>query len=432
MHPTLNSDRLSASRSMFHIIILLIIFTPGHLLEWGVERALVAITSILSIYYIAKFTHPGQEAFFSTKTLFIYFSTVQLFYAISFLIGVGGATASQAATRDYYEMLRFMIYFLYAALIFRAFRHENVPPFTKIIYATIGFSAIVAAIYIVRVPYISGFLEGVIYADTRDNLSDLLTGGRTRFTAPFPNANYLAYFLCMAITYLLFYVSSSPRYLISILAIGLLYLTGSRTGWIVGGIVLTVWGFAHLLQSLKSPKFSSVLAQIIFASIFLVLISFLFEYFATSTRVSELSKAINSRDLFLVDSFSHRVNEYFYLLTYVSKSLLFGWGPSKENIGYIIDNQYLLWILRHGFLGFFLIIFGAVALFFKMWKSAKGDLVGKFGIVAFAIVVALFLLTGAFLNNFRLFFITVLFAAAMIASKQRVRSNEGVHHRYAS
>jgi hypothetical protein len=102
---------------------------------------------------------------------------------------------------------------------------------------------------------------------------------------------------------------------------------------------------------------------------------------------------------------------------YIRRSPLLGWGPAHYERAGRTGNQYLVWLLKGGAVGTFVICAGLLLTGYGLLR-AEADAPRMAGAAAFAAAVALMLLSGTFLESFRLFLVTSLIAAGMRASEE--------------
>ena len=104
-------------------------------------------------------------------------------------------------------------------------------------------------------------------------------------------------------------------------------------------------------------------------------------------------------------------------LSRIRLSPIFGWGPARYEIVSTLNNQYLLWFARGGALGA-CVIAAALGLAAYRLLASEDDLRRRAAVAAILACGALLLLTGPYLDGYRLFFATAFIVAAV---HQRVR-----------
>jgi len=403
-------------------IIWLGVFVPGHLGGFIVEQLYVAFVVFSTIALFATCRTNSNYFEFNAKMIFAFFFVLEIFYVISYLHAEIRFPSEQGGFRDYVELARYLIYLTFAMLVLFYHPRNSLHLAESLVLACIFYSIFVAFVYIAQIPILSEFFEDFLYVATRDDLSQILSGGRVRFAAPFPNSNYLAYFLCMAIVILLFFATGFRRLILFVICLLILFLTGSRTGWLTSLVILILWFLAHFKLAVFERRNFGNFFLLTFLS--MAILGLIFSISLPSfSRLSELNSAISSGDLRSVASLSARLDHSFYILNSLKESWIFGLGPAKYSLTTVIDNQYLLWITRQGIIGL-IIIFIGIYLFFRRMIRAGDDTRDVFGILSFFAVIGLFGMTGAFLNNFRLLLITLFFAAVIM---DQCQNNKNFH-----
>jgi hypothetical protein len=92
-------------------------------------------------------------------------------------------------------------------------------------------------------------------------------------------------------------------------------------------------------------------------------------------------------------------------------SPVLGWGPARSEAVFASCSQYLLWIARGGVFGAGLILAGLCLITDRLLRG-EDDLRRRAVVAAFLSCGALLLLSGPYLNSYRLCFLTALLIAA--------------------
>lgn len=100
-------------------------------------------------------------------------------------------------------------------------------------------------------------------------------------------------------------------------------------------------------------------------------------------------------------------------LEYFWRSPLFGWGPARLEPMSALGNQYMSWALRDGLLGAGLILVGLAIVAFRLLRASWHDRRRLVGAAVFLGFAAGMLMSGAFLEDFRLFALTAFMIAGM-------------------
>ncbi len=98
---------------------------------------------------------------------------------------------------------------------------------------------------------------------------------------------------------------------------------------------------------------------------------------------------------------------------YCWRSPVFGWGPAFYEPMSSLGNQYQRWMLRNGVLGAGLILIGLSTVAFRLLRSNWNDRLRLAGAATFLGVAFGMLMTGAFLEDLRLFALTSFLIAGM-------------------
>ena len=100
------------------------------------------------------------------------------------------------------------------------------------------------------------------------------------------------------------------------------------------------------------------------------------------------------------------------VLRLIRLSPLFGWGPARYEIASTLCNQYQLWFARGGALGACLIVLGMGLMAYRL-LSVEDDLRRRAAVATFLACGAMLLLSGPYLDGYRLFFATAFLVAAV-------------------
>jgi hypothetical protein len=106
------------------------------------------------------------------------------------------------------------------------------------------------------------------------------------------------------------------------------------------------------------------------------------------------------------------------VLRLIGLSPVFGWGPARYEIASTASNQYQLWFARGGALSACLIVSGLCLVTYRLLFS-EDDLRRRAAVAAFLACGAVLLMTGPYLDSYRLFFATAFLVAAV---HEQVRS----------
>jgi O-antigen ligase len=280
----------------------------------------------------------------------------------------------------------------------------------RLMFVSLLFSLMVLFVYLLDVPLLSDMVRW-LYEDTKTAIS---FPRWVRLAAPFENPNFLSFYAVLCLAYSLFFTSGKRRLVLTILALLVLVATGSRSGW-VSAVVLIIGLFARIVPGVFNTRRSILRQDVLFLVLFALLTScllwFLYPYLLESVRVKMVISALEEGGLFHEPNVAGRMDMVVEAFRVFAQRPIFGWGPFKGGPLEVIDNQYFLVLARQGFVGFILLMSIMLYVFSGAVKLAhtRAD---KFGVVLMWFVVALMLMTGAFLNNFRLLVLFIFFVVA--------------------
>jgi O-antigen ligase len=405
-------DRKNTNTLYYSLIIWIGVFIPGHLGNFLFEQIFIAFAIIWTFLVLMTKSANSNYFGFTKLNIVYYFLILQLSYVFSYFHSEIIFPSGKSGLRDYFELARYAIYLIFTFFIFFYYPRNSRNLADPIIRVTLFFSLLIVLIYIFKLPILNAFFEDFLYAATKDDLSKISIGGRVRFAAPFPNANYLAYFLCISLVYLLFFSNAKDKPLLIITSLLLLFLTGSRTGWLTSVVILVSFQITYIRYGLfqKGKFINLVLVTLLSCALVLLLFN---GFLPNVTRLTELTSAFGAGDISSINSFAHRMEHNLFIWNSLQESLIWGLGPSKYSLTTVVDNQYLMWITRQGIIGVVIIAIGILSLFIHMLKFSKTTL-HTYGIITFFFAVGLFCMTGAFLNNFRLFLLTIFLVAVIM------------------
>lgn len=389
-------------------VVWLTIFVPGHLFGWWVERSFSAAVFLLACLLLLVKGSPWETRKPARQASVLFF-LVQFLYVTSYVYSVA-FNGIQTGSRDVFELGRYLILWAFVVYIIRHFEKRVGAALEAAMTASLYFSLLVLAAYQRSLPVLTPLLKA-LYAGTKTSVAKF--GGQQRLAAPFENPNFLGFAVTLTICYLLFFSKSRLR--LAHIATGMivLFFTGSRTAWAAAGVLLAFALAVYVYQGLIQLKVK-LAAQLSLAFLCLILSGpWLIPRVMASSRVARVVNAVSRGGLQEEANAARRLTQAREALAYISRSPVFGWGPSKYETMAYVDNQYLLWLLRNGAVGTGLILTGFVLLAWRLLRGARGDLMRLAGTAAFLTSVALMLLAGQFLDNFRLFFLTGFMAAAI-------------------
>lgn len=126
-----------------------------------------------------------------------------------------------------------------------------------------------------------------------------------------------------------------------------------------------------------------------------------------------LINAIEGDGVITEANLSGRLDQMKQSWEYTTQSPLVGWGSAKYGLMQIIDSQYFTWLFRYGLIGTTVIMLSLLYIIKNLLSLASFNIRYWYGLLALFIQLFIMLGTGAFLDNFRLFFITVILLQAI-------------------
>jgi hypothetical protein len=281
------------------------------------------------------------------------------------------------------ELIRYISYYIIFSSLYSLFAYS---PCRVNMYRKIIVVALVSQIIIIFLSYTPvEYIVDLIYNTEKQN-TGLGIYQKIRLVGSFENPNYLALFMVMifsAVTLPEKIFSFKEKLYLSALIFIVVFLTGSRTGMII-----------LLLQMIFYFKNFSI-----------IILPFLFW-----TILDFVEKFDRFRDLLSYDTLIEipALQERFGVWSKVWGDIMTSpfLGSASLSSG-VVDNYYLLLLSRYGFI--FLIVLLVSFFLFNYLLSKSVKAFHHYNAFLYLIPVALFLLFGSFLENFRLFFIFLFF-----------------------
>ena len=387
------------------------IFLPGHLVDGTVDRIFIVVLGFSSLLILLLNAKNVSLNLYNRSWIAILF-LLQVIFQFGFMWQF--VVSNPQTLRDAGEITRpILLFLIMLSMVVSNFDAKLIV--ANIMKTAMGYCVFVFIIMTSNFPILGKFFLD-LYRDTKTGISSN-PGEYNRFSIPFENPNYLAFFLIIFIFHTLFYEKKSMKLFWLIPSLYLMYLTGSRSGWIAL-FLLFYFFFKQNVQFLFAAKnlskiFLSGVAIIVFLGFNYNSIS---DSFSQNYRIAVFINLFESnKSLLEEENISGRfdmASEGFRLFL---NSPVVGLGGSKDLID-VIDNQYVTWLFRYGMLGIFLI----GLLIFTMFITVKST---NLRFLFFALLF--FLATGSFFDNFRLFYITAFYFTAYLSysNATRVASN---------
>lgn len=391
----------------------LAIFVPGHLCQWWVERAFAAAVAVLGAFIL--FGMPSSwKSWAAARQASAFFFLIQFLFLFSFIYAIA-FMGIETGPRDYFEAGRYLILWVFIVYVMRHYDDRVRRATETATAAMLYYSLFVALCYLRPVPVVSEFFRHQLYAQTKTFVNYF---GTLRLAAPFENPNFLGFVTVQVLAYMLFFSRSPIRLIHCAAALLVVYFTGSRTAWVSASLVLAGAVATYAWLGILRLRLKLAL-QLGLALIILVGAGVKFSgNILKNSRMQALFSAIHKGGIQKEPNAAGRLEQCAQSWEYIKRSPILGWGPSKYATWDYVDNQYVLWGLRNGLAGALLIIAGLGLVATRLILSQRGDTLAMLGAATFSAAIAVELLTGEFLNNFRLFFVTWLLGTA-IARKPR-------------
>lgn len=390
-------------------MVWLTIFVPGHLFGWWVERGYAGAVLFVAVMVLMTKGSEWETRKPSRQASVILF-LVQFLYVTSYIYSVA-FNGIQTGSRDLFEVIRYLIVWGFVVYVIRHFDAKVRSSLEAAMTAALYYSLFVLATFKYRIPLLTSFFRGWLYAETKTTAGDF--GGQMRLAAPFENPNYLGFASVMTMCYLLFFSKARLRTLHIAAALLVVFFCGSRTAWAGTGLLVAAALATYCYQSLVKLNIKYAVQLSLVFLVLMISGPWMLQRVMASNRVIRVVKAMEKGGIQEEANAAHRLTKAREALVYIRQSPVFGWGPSKYVTMTYTDNQYLLWLLRNGALGAGLIVLGFAVAGVRLVLAARGNLMHAVGAASFVCTLAVMLLAGQFLDNFRLLFLAVFFAAAI-------------------
>lgn len=396
-------------------LLVVAVLIPGHMFGWALEWAWVMATAGIATLAILRSGRGGELIGVDVKTITLLMAGL---IAISCLAYASTIARGEYVTfRDMAEMARWPVYLLFMLLIAALVPRWSVRGVDRVLRFIVWFILACSAIYLLEVPPFYQVLSSTLYADAK-----VLVGiGYIRIPFPFENPNFLAYFLLLVLAHFAFF---ARNLLYVAMCVVLLFLTGSRSGWIAAGILLVAFAIGEVLPGGAEHRAKSRFAALSLIAVGSAAATVYWEQLTAFSRFSELLESVQTGDFGEVNTAQIRLDAFQRLLIVYQESPLWGWGPGRGMEIDVADNQFLSWLLAWGVVGTALLAALGAATFTASLCAARrrAHVVGTWAI---ALSIGAMLFTGDFLENYRLFFITlVMLQTNYVVSRSTIKPSQ--------
>jgi hypothetical protein len=379
-------------------LVFVAVFLPGHFLDWWVERFFTLIILASGFFVVLKFGFRYQFV-----PLFVVLSVLAMISMIAF-VSSSYLYEKGLSFREASEFFRWCIYFFGTVLLYWISVFAPLKHLEFILKLLMCFSAGVGVFLYFDISPIADILS-FVYEDTKT----VVSVNWIRVGAPFENPNFLAIVTALSLLYFMICSLDKKRNMIPWVALSLfvLYLTGSRTGWILA--------FYFIFFIFIRSGFSLVVRNLFNFLIFFILIAFVVIHF--SDVILSQKRILFTLDLFSGDVFEKRgiagrLAMSMDALGVFLENPLVGVGPLKNASTMVVDNQYALILLRYGAIGLF---FWLIFLFLNIYLVINRI---NFHILLAVTGLIMVLISGAYIDNFRVWFL-IMVLIGMIDSASR-------------
>lgn len=407
--------------SLSLIALTAFVVAPTHLGPSGVaDRVLVGLLATVSTLLLilrgpqASGVRPGA----GPNVL------VALAASISFLLGINILLLSlalgyQFGYRDYFELARYPIYVVIALVVMRevAIRPRGVARSVDAVAFTVPVMACLAyGIVALGLPGSEAIVA--LYADAKTSFRGI---GDGRISIPFENPNQLGAASVLSFLWAVAYRSRFSQFTLGVAPVAVL-LSGSRGAWI--GLLVAAGAFASVLIASQARKklgrtLVALLAVVGVAAGVVVVVQELPEAGRVSRTLRLIEEGTTSADRNL----EGRIDVVTRVVALWSERPVLGQGPQKTEPGAsldAIDSQYASVLVRHGVVGFVLILLfyrNIVLNFVPRFRSSS-----SLKIKIYLLVSAVLLVPAAHLDAFR-FWVFWLLLLAGISVSSDLKSN---------
>ena len=394
------------------VVVWLAVFIPGHMFHWGIERLFILFLMLVAgLILYCKYIIMNSFVEIKIIVIFVILFLLSLLYCIAFYRTML-TSLYVVEVRDYIDVLRYVVIAAIIIVIEAYNKCELERVLRAIILVSMLYSLLVFFSYVLYIPVLSDVVHW-IYADSKTAIA---FPSFVRLAAPFENPNFLAFYCILCLSYVMFCAHGSYRLVSTGLVLLVLAATGSRSGW-VSAFVLMFFLYvrlflALLIASLREEIREDVIFTFMLSCVLALAVFFLFPYIQESSRVATVIAALDGGSITGEANLAGRIDMVNAAVGFIEQRPLLGWGPLKDSSIGLIDNQFFQIIARNGMIGFFL-FFGLGVYIYQVAAKLMLSNRKRLGMFFMCMVTLLMLMTGSFLDNFRLLFLFLFFIAAI-------------------
>lgn len=376
------------------------IFVPGHMFGWLLEWLWLAATLFAGTFFVLNRPVDNGLIGIPTSLWVTIFGCLTVLSVFSFGLALVYHHIP-VDMRDILEMTRFPIYGIIGVIIAEISKNINVSGFNFTIKLFALYSLFCTMVYIFEIPIIFDILESFFYKDAKN----LIGLGVIRISFPFENPNFLGFFLIFCLVYFAFFRQNFLFFCICLL---LLFFTGSRSAFIsIVPILFSALIFYVRRYSMQEIGMRTLIAWLFPVAAAGLVITF-WDQLTYFSRLVELVDALEGGGIGNVKTADVRFETVERLLMWFERSPLVGWGPGRALMLDIADNQYVSWLVNWGAIGAGILISLMVALLGNLIMSSQNSR-HFIGATSLMMSVLIMIFTGDFLENYRLFFLMLMF-----------------------
>ena len=376
------------------VLFLVIALWPGFMLEWTLEWVLVVFLSVFGMYkYISS-----QDESLKVARAGLFIASVMATLALVSLVFTILSQRFDSGPRDLIDAFKpFLIFFpLFLSLSLAAPKSQDVQnAATAILVYSIASYLIIKF----EVPFF-GDLLNFVYSETKMNISDY----SARHTIPFENPNFLGYFsvLCLFIG---LYSSRTINYSLSICALIVIGLTGSRTAWTLGGSLLIFFLLESVFSAFMKTKNVSIVKSVAIVLFFYFLSFAVSEFIEGYERLTDYLEILINLDFSRDASYAERDALRGGAMSLIMDRSFFGWGAVKYSGFDVVDNQFFGFLLRYGVAGI-LVLVPYMYICCRKYLQSRVSPIDRMHLLIFSLIFLAWLWTGSYMENVRLVVLT--------------------------